>query len=136
DLNPLSVLVARTKTALLEVSAEELSSFVEYVLYTLETGEIGTLSSSLCDRWDEHDLKYLHKWFDEVALAEIHQVLQAIDACGHKIIFDFLRLCLSNILRSASWQKEDDLRVRKEKTTYELGTVGKLFKEEVSRQVD
>ncbi len=49
---------------------------------------------------------------------------------------DIFPVCLSNIIRSVSWQKDVDLRVRKEVTSYEAGKAVVLFQEEVRRQLD
>ena len=79
-----------------------------YSIY-LPMNNLMSLPASLHLRWEPEDLKYLQRWFDQAALCEIALILQAIDACNYPTIFDFLRICLSNILRAVSWQKNDDL---------------------------
>jgi site-specific DNA-methyltransferase (cytosine-N4-specific) len=49
---------------------------------------------------------------------------------------DFFRVCLSNIVRSVSWQKAADLRVRKEVLPYEPGAAITRFSQAVAGQID
>ena len=52
------------------------------------------------------------------------------------VLKDFLLVCLSNIIRTVSYQKESDLRVRKELKSYEKGKAVTLFKQQVEEQID
>jgi site-specific DNA-methyltransferase (cytosine-N4-specific) len=66
------------------------------------------------ERLSEADRKYLMGWFSEDALARLDEVSLAIECLDNESIRNFMRVSLSNILRRVSWQKDDDLRVRKE----------------------
>lgn len=131
DLNPLSVMIAKTKTGIMEVCPEELSQESSTI--------VGKLSNvSKCDLeswWGSKDLEYLSNWFDANALQEIARILQVIDSCNQDVLKGLFRLCLSNILRSVSWQRDSDLRVRKEVTTYIEGDATTLFIKELNEQV-
>jgi DNA modification methylase len=114
DMNPLSVLMARTKCALLSVEPELLNSSYEAIRDKLirSSGKRNSKCayfSSLHNR----DQEYLSAWFSAQVLQDLDEVARAIQQSDERLR-DFFRLCLSNIIRSVSWQKDDDLRVRKE----------------------
>lgn len=133
DLNPLSVLVARAKTGLIDLSPQAFRGQIETVL--LELQNISPTTIALSAKWDEKDYLYLLRWFDVRALEEIAQILTVIDQIEDERIKTLLKLNLSNIVRTVSWQKDTDLRVRKEITEYEGGEATRLFTAEVSRQL-
>lgn len=114
DMNPLSVLMGRTKCTLLSVEPEMIEANYESIREKLlrpsgkRNGKL-TYFSSLPER----DREYLSGWFSEQVLHDLDEVARTIGQADAQVR-DFFRLCLSNILRSVSWQKEDDLRVRKE----------------------
>lgn len=130
DLNPLSVKIAFTKTALLEMDPKYLQSELENIEKNIK--EISSYSLKI--RWEERDLKYLNRWFDSHAISEIYKLLEIIDLCKDDIIKNLAEISLSNIVRKISWQKETDLRVRKEITKYEKGEATKAFLNEINRQ--
>ncbi|MBN1874933.1 MAG: hypothetical protein JXA33_11940 [Anaerolineae bacterium] len=138
DLNPLSVLIARTKSAILDLTPIELLAEADRVRTQIAQRCDQTQPSiaNLTGRWDEVDLDYLNRWFDPNALAEVTYLLDVIEGCEHPVLLSLLRVCLSNVIRPISWQKESDLRVRKEITEYAPGTAAQLFQEEVQRQVE
>ena len=129
DLNPLSVMISRVKTGMLGVGKEELLR--EY--HSLQR-RIVPDNIDYSDRWDEADKKYLTGWFAEEALQDIHKILCAVECVKNLVIADFFRLNLSNIIREISWQKQSDLRVRKEIGEYHRGTAITRFQEEAQRQ--
>ena len=131
DLNPLSVLIARTKVGILEVSPLILQTETEKLLQRLEMQSTADVSAL----WNLSDLQYLERWFDSQALVDIAYILEPINLCQHPILRDFYKVSLSNIIRGISWQKETDLRVRKEVTEYLPGAALERFKEELQRQL-
>jgi site-specific DNA-methyltransferase (cytosine-N4-specific) len=131
DLNPLSLLISRTKSAVLDLTPSELLSETEKIISHITL----TATNSALNRWSEHDVRYLQRWFDEQALSELAQLLGIIDDCEHDGIVSLLQVCLSNIIRQVSWQKKADLRVRKEIYDYQAGMARQLFSEELTRQV-
>jgi site-specific DNA-methyltransferase (cytosine-N4-specific) len=132
DLNPLSVLVAQTKTGLLDLSSETFRRQIENVLFEVQHKK--PLTIPLSDNWNEKDYSYLLRWFDVKALEEVVQILNVIDLVEDERIKALLKLNLSNTVRAVSWQKVTDLRVRKEITEYEQGEATRLFIDEASRQ--
>lgn len=135
DMNPLSVLMARNKCALLSVPPELINSSYEALREDLirpcgkRNGKL-TYLNSLSIR----DQQYLSAWFSEQVLQDLDEVARAIQQSDEQIR-DFFRLCLSNIIRSVSWQKDDDLRVRKElRPDAEIDPI-REFLEELGRSV-
>ena len=115
DLNPLSVLMSRTKCALLSVDPRDLLESYESVRKALlrpRPSRQTTLPyfASL----PPHDQQYLLRWFSRQVLADLDQIATIVAGIEQPAVRDLMRLALSNILRRVSWQKDDDLRVRKE----------------------
>ena len=131
DLNPLSVKIAETKTGIIEISKNDLNRELDNILSLLDKYDSAI---ELEKRWGEDDLKYLRRWFFEDALKDIYQVLDAIESCSIGTIRSLAEIALSNILRKISWQKEKDLRVRKEVKDYEREKAQALFKDEINKQ--
>src|SRR5690606_16352361 len=94
----------------------------------------GMVSQQPEERWSNSDLNYLRRWFDEAALSELGGILLVTERMASGTLREFLIVCLSNIVRRVSWQKDSDLRVRKDKTRYYPGTAIDLFCEEIERQ--
>jgi hypothetical protein len=117
DLNPLSVLMARTKTSLVGASPDDLARAYDRVRTRLladadkakVSGDLAYLGSL-----PDQDQKYLKAWFAEPVLADLDRVMTTILDEPSGPFQDLLRLALSNILRRVSWQRDDDLRVRRE----------------------
>ena len=113
DMNVLSVLMARVKCAISSVDPKPLVSAYESIRDRLQrtAGKRNRLAyfRSLPAR----DQEYLAGWFSEQVLEDLDEVAQAIQA-SDKQVRDLFWICLSNIIRSVSWQKKDDLRTRKE----------------------
>ena len=135
DMNPLSVLMARVKCSLLSIDPKFLVAAYEGLRGQLlrpagkRNGRL-TYFGSLPAR----DQDYLSGWFSEQVLQDLDEVARAIKGAD-KRVRDFFRLCLSNIIRSVSWQKDDDLRVRKEvRLDAEIDPI-REFLEELGRSV-
>ena len=114
DMNPLSVLMSRAKSAILQTPPDILA--VEY-----ETLKADLLRAA--DRRDDlvwlgslpqQDQDYLRTWFAPQVLADLDKIAARVHAVDNTACRDLFRLSLSNILRRVSWQKVDDLRVRRE----------------------
>lgn len=132
DLNPLSVLIARVKASLVMENAEEFNRTVSEHLGAFQFSKEGLPALV----WSENDLEYLARWFDSGALMDIATILREIQKVQKPLYRDFYNVCLSNIIRSVSWQKGEDLRVRKEVTPYENGKALYAFSQEVRYQLD
>lgn len=116
DYNPLSVLMARTKCAVLSVSPEDLIGTYHIVRDKLVSRGMHSHKQNLryFSSLPEADKSYLRKWFSEQVLLDLDEIAQLLVALEAGPISDLMKLSLSNILRTVSWQKDDDLRVRKE----------------------
>ena len=76
------------------------------------------------------DQAYLGRWFAPRTLKELDCIEAAIRRLHAKEFQNFYRICMSNILRGVSWQKNDDLRVRREKMDLAPGeTIGRFLRE-------
>lgn len=131
DLNPLSSLVSRVKSSIPKISPKDFEKKTTDQLSKFEFREID--SSTL---WNKNDLLYLEMWFDFEALQELAAIISEINKIRPFIYRDFFRVCFSNVVRSVSWQKSTDLRVRKEVVRYSKGTAQKKFLAEVNAQIN
>ncbi len=129
DFNPLSVLITKVKAGILGINKNEILMQYEKLKRNINYENV-----DYTNRWDKEDLEYLAGWFAEDALIDIHIILNAVSTLENEIIADLFRINLSNIIRELSWQKESDLRVRKEVGVYIKGTAMKRFKQEAEKQ--
>lgn len=131
DLNPLSVLIARVKSAVVQ---EKPKIFFDTVAQNLKKFRFKRVRPE--STWSGDDLQYLKLWFDLEAILDLSAALADIKKVRKPLYRDFFKVCLSNVIRSVSWQKGADLRVRKQIRPYEPGTVIVRFKEEALEQLD
>jgi len=137
DINPLSVLMGRTKCALLSVKPEVLARSYQDVRKRLLCATVENSSTNLSyfSALPSADQKYLAGWFSEQVLLDLDQIARVVHSLEEEPVRDLMRLSLSNIIRSVSWQKDDDLRVRKEvRVEADIDPV-KEFLEELGRSV-
>lgn len=116
DMNPLSVLMGQTKCALLFASPSEIADAYKAIREQL-TRSASVHDQPLCyfKTLTPDDQEYLKGWFSEQVLSDLDRIASAILALPvSNTVQNLMRLSLSNIIRSVSWQKDDDLRVRKE----------------------
>lgn len=136
DLNPLSVLMSRAKCEILIVHPNELVG--EYQSLKAELLALpANKSASLT--WFEHlppqDRDYLSNWFAPKVLAELDPIAIRIKNTRHPACRALFQISLSNIIRRVSWQKNDDLRVRKEVRPNVAIAVKAEFLTELNRSV-
>jgi site-specific DNA-methyltransferase (cytosine-N4-specific) len=81
------------------------------------------------------DQEYLQAWFSTDVLAGLDDISGAIARLPNEDLKTLARVALSNIIRSVSWQKDDDLRVRKEVRLDVEIDPKKEFLEELGRSV-
>lgn len=116
DMNPLSVLMSRTKCGVLSVNPADLAETYEALREAII--QLSHQRSKQTLRWftklSHEDQAYLRLWFAPEVLVSLDAIMQQIQQVSTGVIRDFFTLVLSNILRNVSWQKVDDLRVRKE----------------------
>lgn len=131
DLNPLSALIASVKASIPVIDPKE---FKKQAVDRLPKLKFEPADPAKV--WGEDDLRYLGMWFDPKAIADIAAIVSEIGRIRSPAYRDFFRVCLSNIVRSVSWQKSTDLRVRKEIQHYDAGTAQARFLAEADAQVD
>ncbi len=133
DMNPLSVFVTNVKCKALSVRPKALIDGFNTLSERLSrpapergrTSYLGTLSDA--------DQDYLRRWFAASTLEELDRIARGIGELRPVAVRNHYTLCLSNILRSVSWQKDDDLRVRKEIAVFSNGAVIARFLKETMR---
>lgn len=115
DINPLSVFMSRTKCAILSTLPGELTATYHNVRNKLTSNSSARNGQpAYLQSLPSADQHYLRKWFSDQVLSDLDQIAIVIQALATGPIRDFMWLCMSNIIRSVSWQKDVDLRVRKE----------------------
>ena len=133
DMNPLSVQIATTKTAILDINRTELEETAKKLKEDVLEAVI--LDLEKINIWSETDLDYLLRWFDKIALCEAAAIALLIKKIDDPNIRNLFETLLSNIIRTISWQKNKDLRVRKEEMPYTPGTAKTLFIEEIEKNL-
>lgn len=127
DMNPLSAFVSDVKCRLLSMEATDLVAAFQEL-------DLGLQSDKLTSpRWGQRDCDYLRKWFAPNMLRELEAIDSAIAQVSSATARDFYRVALSNIIRSVSYQKEADLRVRREDKTFIGGEAIEAFRKEALR---
>jgi site-specific DNA-methyltransferase (cytosine-N4-specific) len=135
DINPLSVLMSSVKCAMLRTSPDVLAAEYESLRSdALNMRQHGDAVPWL-ERLPEKDHDYLRSWFSPRVLVDLDPIAVRVHATRNVACRGLFRLCLSNILRHVSWQKDADLRVRKEIHPDVNGDVVTEFVREIDRSV-
>ena len=133
DMNPLSVFVTDVKCQTLALAPTALTTAYDKLQKLLDSPtsvrEPPGRSASLAD----NDRSYLERWFARRTLEELNRIEAAIRQLPTEVLRNFHRVCLSNILRGVSCQKNDDLRVRREETEFAKGETIQRFLDEAAR---
>ena len=133
DMNPLSVFVTGVKCAVLESEPATLTSSCESLRELLTRPASGAGEPRRCASLADGDRAYLARWFSSRTLAELDRIEAAVSRLPTETLRGFYRVCLSNVLRRVSWQKTDDLRVRREETEAAAGEAIARFLDEAAR---
>ena len=116
DMNPLSVLISQVKCKSLALKPQLLEK--EYLEHRNRILSGGGSKKERKKKWVAtlpiQDIEYLRKWFAPRILNELEDIVFIIQKTKNIISRDVFKVILSNILRKVSWQKIEDLRVRKE----------------------
>jgi site-specific DNA-methyltransferase (cytosine-N4-specific) len=136
DMNPLSVFIGQVKCELLRANPILLESAYTIVREKIVSPEIrSTRQLRYFSSLPEADQEYLKNWFADDVLLSLDEVTEIINSIVYTPARNLMWVSLSNILRSVSWQKDDDLRVRKEiRMDIEIDPK-KEFLEELARSV-
>jgi len=126
DLNPLSVFMTQAKCDVLSVSFTDL----EFAYSKIKRDLQHPTSASWLSRLAPEDQQYLNGWFHPTVLRDLDRIAACILALDSAAVQNFMWLCVSNVLRRVSWQKEADLRVRRElKQAADLDPINEFISE-------
>lgn len=116
DLNPLSVLIAKTKCEILCTSPKSIIDDYEWIKSSLlDSSNLQNGSDlSYFRTLPQNDQNYLKSWFAPYVLSDLDLIATLLNKIKRSVCKNLFWLCLSDILRSVSYQKTDDLRVRRE----------------------
>lgn len=123
DTNPLSTLISEVKTTAIDWTIKDITGILKNFK---EIAESESVSYPL--PWNQKDQVYLENWFDSQALHEISTLLGMLNKLDNDEHRKFGFVCLSDIIRTISYQKLADLRVRKEVHVYSKGNAFNLFR--------
>jgi site-specific DNA-methyltransferase (cytosine-N4-specific) len=113
DLNPLSVFMTQTKCDVLSLRPRQLDKAFTQVSETLRRARPSE-AMPYTEELQDADKEYLNRWMPGEVLSALDTIFLAISDLRDPTLRNFFKLCQSNILRRASWQKDADLRVRKD----------------------
>ena len=133
DMNPLSVFVADVKCRALTLQPAALTSACDVLEEELSTPTPLRERPGRFAELTEGDQAYLARWFAPQTLSELDRIEAAIRQLPTKTLRAFYRVCLSNILRGVSWQKNEDLRVRRDIVELATGETFTRFLKEAAR---
>lgn len=136
DMNPLSTFLGNVKCELLGADPDRLETAYRSVRDTLLQPEPhGRAELTYFSSLPEGDQAYLRQWFASEVLAGLDDIARQIQEVKYAPARNLMWVALSNILRSVSWQKNEDLRVRKDiRLDIEIDPK-KEFLEELGRSV-
>lgn len=130
DYNPLSVLMSQAKCEILTVAPRTLTAEYESIKKDLLRKSKSSKSNSWVESLPASTQKYLANWFSSEILSDLDVIIRRIHATKNESIKKFFLLSLSNIIRKVSWQKIDDLRVRKDvRLDIDIDTVAEFIRE-------
>ncbi len=132
DMNPLSVFVTDVKCSALSLDATSLTQAHDALRRTLVEPE-GVHEPGRRNARAPVDGAYLDRWFAPQTLIELNRVAAAIDQLASTELRGFYRVCLSNILRGVSLQRDADLRIRRDEKSLETGETVARFLSEAAR---
>ncbi len=136
DMNPLSVEMSRTKCDLLSADPDKLETEYLRIKNAILSDKSSMNAGIAClESLPARDQAYLGAWFPTHVLRDVDAILHAIAMVAYGPAQALFRMSLSNILRRVSWQKDDDLRIRKEVRPEADDDAVREFLEEVGRSV-
>lgn len=115
DMNPLSTFLGKVKCDLLTAEAARLeSSYRDIRDLLLRPEPHGRRQLTYLAGLPARDQQYLTEWFAPDVLLGLDEIAVEIQSVDYFPARNLMWIALSNILRSVSWQKNEDLRVRKD----------------------
>lgn len=134
DLNPLSAMIAKDKCSLLAADPDELIQDFEQIRSTLES-QAAKPRFGYLDQLTESEREYLDSWFEAETLRELDGIATHLTDRLPAPAVSLAWISLSNILRSSSQQKTDDLRVRRDYSVQEMPDIRGRFLREFERSI-
>lgn len=136
DMNPLSTFLGNAKCELLSADAKQLEEGYRKVRDALLAPESrGKRKLAYLQSLPKLDQSYLVTWFGEEVLRGLDEIAVLVQTVAYAPLKHLMWISLSNILRSVSWQKNDDLRVRREVRLDVEIDPKKEFLEELARSI-
>ena len=130
DMNPLSVFIAKVKAQILTLAPDDLA--YEYsALRNILLNEKDKKELNYFKTLDDCDQKYLSEWFSPDVLTSLDDIITRVMSVKEPIIKNLFIV----IIRKVSWQKDADLRVRKDVRLDAEIDPKKEFLEELGRTV-
>lgn len=127
DMNPLSAFISNVKCGSLYIDPRQLIRGFDRVR-ELSNARIAKGSKSYwLETLSDNDRQYLESWFSHKCLMDISQMQFALNSIKNKNVRNYFTVCLSNVLRGVSYQKEEDLRTRREDKEYVAGCLQDRF---------
>ena len=133
DMNPLSVFITDVKCRALTLKPAALRTAFEDLRNVLEAPASPNREPGRSASLANDDRRYLERWFASATIEELDRIEAAVHRLPARTLRNFHRVCLSNILRGVSWQKDDDLRVRREEAQLPAGETIARFLDEAAR---
>lgn len=130
DLNPLSVLVSQSKVDALSMKPKEIERSYGELDAAIRRRRPGL---AYFRSLHPDDQNYLKRWFSDNALRQVDRIMRAALGVSDARARRIFTVALSNSLRAISFQKNDDLRVRRDVESAEQDPMG-LCRSEIERQ--
>ena len=134
DMNPLSVLISKAKCEITNVTEGKLLEESEKLKHQIIRAKKRN-QMRWFEQLPESSQKYLMRWFCIDSLIEMDIIISHINNYANSKFKNFFKVCLSNILRKISYQKIDDLRVRRDEYSKTQTSVLEEFINELQRSV-
>ena len=134
DMNPLSVFITDVKCQALALEPATLSDAYRKLDEAVRTPLSRRRDSGRFASLANRDQAYLERWFSQQTIMELDHIEEGINKVPiATTIKKFYRIALSNVLRRVSWQKDEDLRIRREEKDVAPGEVILFFLKEAAR---
>ena len=133
DMNPLSVFITDTKCRVLSVSPESLFEMFHVLAESVLSSDRQHFSVRQSETLPSKDQSYLSSWFDSQVLSELDFIYGVISQLPSEPARNFYKVCMSNILRTVSHQREEDLRVRRTNSDITADETRELFLSEAKK---
>ena len=134
DMNPLSVFITDVKCQALALAPSTLAAAYHRLEEAVRAPSSSSQQPIRFASLAHSDQAYLQRWFSEQTIMELAHIEEGISELPDgTTIKDFYRIALSNILRRISWQKNEDLRIRREENNIKPGDATVFFLEEAAR---